>query len=675
MRYYSKFNRGPRLIAAAALTVGCLVFTGIQVFANIQADDELDKKLSMSYCTITDEEYEEEAKKTDSDIKGMSQYDKIQKGLMVSDGSDSDFDGLSDKDEIEKYGTDPLKASTSGDLYTDGYKVEHKMKLTKKYNYKGEVSFSNNKCKEVKLTADDPLDMSAVVTDVSKASVQADVDASVAYKIYKLYNYSGSLSIDRKKALPNDIDPGDIQIKVFKGAFINETLGEFEDVEFNIEGNDLVLQYQFEVGERYYIVLAKKETIGSLITSAFGGEADDETNETGVGLMVTSPLLGNFSRFESFTDFMYSEMSNPDTTKAFRDRFIKKLNKTIFGSYDEDVVTINSENLTAQSKSSILTRYNLLKTFLKPFELTSEGQKWYQLFFTFTYYDYESGKVTSDYNGLGRNGNKDDVKNFKKYHTDFDQYIDEFCFQNFGSEIAPGGNCLGITHFASYLYNTGKYPAKGSYNKISWDLSKDDENKTLTDPGIYDYKNIRFVDDHVDGDNKLIEDKLTKGEKEFVKMIGAGWKEGNDIIYHPDYIKTNGELNDYSLLQKMMAYIDDGKVINVCLHMNDGGGHAIILYDYFWTDDESVSFRVYDCNLPQNDMDKTILSESNGACYFRCNIVTRPNGKKEFEYLYYPLDQNKGYMAASSGFLMDKSYIVVTDENFNIFNKKNKNRK
>lgn len=45
------------------------------------------------------------------------------------------MDGLTDKEEIEVYGSDPLKASTAGDLYTDKYKVEHDMDVNKKYDY------------------------------------------------------------------------------------------------------------------------------------------------------------------------------------------------------------------------------------------------------------------------------------------------------------------------------------------------------------------------------------------------------------------------------------------------------------------------------------------------------------------------------------------------------------
>lgn len=46
---------------------------------------------------------------------------------------DTDRDGLTDYEEIEIYGTNPDKKSTSGDLYSDGYKVLKDMDVTKYY--------------------------------------------------------------------------------------------------------------------------------------------------------------------------------------------------------------------------------------------------------------------------------------------------------------------------------------------------------------------------------------------------------------------------------------------------------------------------------------------------------------------------------------------------------------
>lgn len=68
--------------------------------------------------------------------------DCIDMGIPGNATADTDMDGLTDKEEVETYHTDPTKASTSGDLYTDGYKVEHEMDLFTYYEYEGEFTFT-----------------------------------------------------------------------------------------------------------------------------------------------------------------------------------------------------------------------------------------------------------------------------------------------------------------------------------------------------------------------------------------------------------------------------------------------------------------------------------------------------------------------------------------------------
>ena len=120
-----------------------LVIFGIKTYVNnINQKNNL-----LGGLEVQDEtDFSKSLKGKKSDIKGMSQYDKYKMGLDYHDGSDSDHDGLTDKEEIEVYNTDPLKSSTAGDLYTDGYKVTHNMDVKKSYEMK-KKSFPNNNCR------------------------------------------------------------------------------------------------------------------------------------------------------------------------------------------------------------------------------------------------------------------------------------------------------------------------------------------------------------------------------------------------------------------------------------------------------------------------------------------------------------------------------------------------
>lgn len=63
-------------------------------------------------------------------------YNRMKKAGLVGVQYDKDNDGLSDEEEIEVYHTDPNKISSSGDLYSDYYKVKHNLDVTKKYEQK-----------------------------------------------------------------------------------------------------------------------------------------------------------------------------------------------------------------------------------------------------------------------------------------------------------------------------------------------------------------------------------------------------------------------------------------------------------------------------------------------------------------------------------------------------------
>ena len=58
----------------------------------------------------------------DMDRDGLSVEREKELGTSDND-SDTDWDSVSDYDEVEKWGTDPLKADTDGDGFTDGFEI------------------------------------------------------------------------------------------------------------------------------------------------------------------------------------------------------------------------------------------------------------------------------------------------------------------------------------------------------------------------------------------------------------------------------------------------------------------------------------------------------------------------------------------------------------------------
>jgi len=220
--------------------------------------------------------------------------------------------------------------------------------------------------------------------------------------------------------------------------------------------------------------------------------------------------------------------------------------------------------------------------------------------------------------------------------------------------------------FAYVPYEDNGYDVGNSGN--SWDLSKHKENATLMDKELYDYKYSSFVDEHSAKSNNYLYKNLTKGEKQFKKMIGCCYAQGNDMIDLNDYIMENGERNEYSLIEKMIAYLDKGKILDVFMYMKGGYGHAVNVYGYDYVESGELVFYVYDSNIPRDQCPGYEMNFD--TCILQVKKLENGNGPDTFEYIYLPFKgkENVTYMATSNWGLMQRNSIVVSDEEWNIFN-------
>lgn len=599
-----------------------------------------------------------------SDIKGMSQYDKYKMGLDYHNGSDSDHDGLSDEEEIEVYGTDPLKSSTAGDLYTDGYKVANDMNPEKSYKM-NKQTFHNNNCEEVVLSADDAVSLNAVVEDVTDRYSLTDYGIKKIYKGFWISNYSGTFSLDLDKIFSdNDISKSDISIWMYKGDFLAYGLSDLEKCKYKMDGNLAVIEDKLSADASYYIyVTEKKNILNSIFTSAsHKTQLNSSKDDQAIFLLKESPILHSLGLTK--VDVYYPDQNNDEANIKMEQRAIKLYN------LKEDTDEINFIPL---SVDKIQKKYQKLRDTMPKLE-TKDGLVYNKdgqgnlLLALYGYQCIDDG-ITVDAGGNGKNSKDSEKVMYKNHHTKFDPYVDELPFQNFASQYGHNGNCAGIAHLTSYLFNTGSFPDNGSYDDIKWNLNTDKHNATLMDPELDDYKTNSFVDDHSSTFNNYIsEDKLTSGEKEFVKMIGAAYQEDNDKLpYLNEYMVSNGWTPAWSVAEHMMDYLDGGKILNVGLYLKNGSGHTITVYDYYYNYAGELIFRVYDSNIPQNHMDDVELN-CDGACYLQCKKVLRSDGTYGMEYLYYPIQGQTEYLASTSANLMSKSAIMVYDENLNILN-------
>lgn len=668
METTKKISKGKKVLTVILAIAGLLVighmYRGIR---HLFHGKGIEETIPAGIAVEEYDKYMEGKKDIPSDIEGKSQYDKYVMGLDYKDGSDTDKDGLTDKEEIEVYGTDPLKESTAGDLYTDGFKVKNGLDLFSKCKYREKISFEKNQCKEVLLTADEPSDLHAAVTDYTDAYSLEEFGIDKIYKGYWMYNYSGNVRIDLKKIFKDHgIGYSDIRIWVIQGAFVVGGLSELEECRYGKDENIISLEYEFEKPCQYFIYITGKKKMD--IGFSIGDGDDNSSSKRGAGFIYGFPIIEQLFGKGMHVD--YSEMDTEEKSKRIAKKAVNYCNDKM-GS---KIKPSDRKKVTASDKKRMERKSRLFQFFLPIFEYDPvEGESIFNYIFAYVPYEDNGYDVGNSGNSRDNLSSPEEDQNSPQ---GFNKYRDELPFQNFSSEIGGSGNCVGIAHLTSYLYNKKKFPSKGSYKcnvngnkkKVSWDLSKHKENATLMDKELYDYKYSSFVDEHSAKSNNYLYKNLTKGEQQFKKMIGCCYAQGNDMIDLNDYIMENGERNEYSLIEKMIAYLDKGKILDVFMYMKGGYGHAVNVYGYDYVESGELVFYVYDSNIPRDQCPGYEMNFD--TCILQVKKLENGNGPDTFEYIYLPFKGkvNVTYMATSNWGLMQRNSIVVSDEEWNIFN-------
>ena len=654
-----------------------LIIIGV-IIGNLAGKDSgsANDTLISSRSSALSEELQEAWGKTPSDIEGMTKLDKYNAGLSVAAGSDSDGDGLTDKEEIELYHSDPLKVSTAGDLYSDLYKVENGLDISTAYEYMGDRQFSYNNCPEVSLSAETPLDFNAVVTELP--GIQR-ISGLQVYSAYQVYNYSGKFSVDLTDVLRREnIKLSDVAVYVSDG-------NSLESYSYTDEGNTITLKDKFSPSSTYQVYCTEKnfirfaaaklgadnalDTISAIVDTEEGPE-----EVTGAGLVIVSPLFVSFKL--SPMVIYHEKLSTEADTQILKDKITNHI-LDYFGIENEYRMRYKESNAI-----EIELTYNLLKSALSFLDVTnmahSQLNSWKYIFFI--YYDYE-GKlaferrpntdiVTPPSELEGMTGNVDSEGNIRPSLTDpvtgFDLFDHTLPFGNFKTAYSPDGSCAGISHLTAYLYNQGTFPSRSNAaffkSDVKWDLGSDEENYTLLEPGLADFKDENFVQAH-SSDGQTLDTDLTKGEMEFAKMVASAYLAGNknaEFIFY-ELFGGNNVVQDYSVIESAIAYLESGKILDVYLDMVDGTRHTVNLIGYKQDaqNPDVVWFSVYDCNFPGNRTEEP-LSDTGFQLRVEKKLCTSGKGYT-FGFDYFPL-QDRSYGASSNPNISKNNLIIILDE-------------
>ena len=159
--------------------------------------------------------------------------------------SDFDSDGLSDYEEIEVYRSDPNRKSTSGDIFTDGYKIEHNMDLFTVYEQDW-IQLEDG-------TWILPNDLNSMDSRCCNSYPNYLDNPLVEYFSIPLY-FSGEI-----KCIPNvDTDINNIEV-----ALYNPSLLEYAYIDSQVDGE--YIHFKADPGYSVYLIYDKSVDIDVLL--------------------------------------------------------------------------------------------------------------------------------------------------------------------------------------------------------------------------------------------------------------------------------------------------------------------------------------------------------------------------------------------------------------------------
>lgn len=604
----------------------------------------------------TEELYLEEIKAQPSEISGMTKYDKYTMGLDP-ENPDTDGDGLSDEEEINEYHSDPLKQSTAGDLYSDKYKIENGMDVNVKYPFEGEIIFKYNQCSEIKFVANKIEDTYAVAEELSLANVPDDLEV---LKAYRIYNYSNKLSID----LTDVLEINNVQLSNI-GIYEYTLGGGAEQLKYKYENNCITLKKDLDYNEMYNLYIVKtggnakpKEIVDSIADMNMKRGTVSEVNTvTPMAYAIGSPILTGFS-----INFFHTD--TPEFKLYYVDTGVDYVNEEMINKMLDGIACVSgvrrkdiNENvqricLTEEQYEKKLNKFFAIDVLDTLYICNGDGVINASILSSiYGFFTYEN--VSKYVYQFGGSPNPESLPDIVEYTGDFNQDFEVLPFKNFATGISKDGSCMGVALLTARVHNkksadeNGSYYIDDSYGTISWDLTKGEENRTLLDLGLYDYKNSQFVKERKNSAGYV--EAKNDAEQQFLNMIACLWKEGNDISKRSCVYRLAGKINYYiGMFDGVKKRLNNGDVL-ICGMGTEKGAHAVNIYKYTTEEDGTIIFSVYDSNYPGVEGTLRIIPK------------TSPYGFKdsfEFEYV------TDAYTISSMN--VEKYFIIIMDDDMRI---------
>lgn len=630
------------VILIVALIIAGITYWNKTTEPNRLQDLAKDFQSMIPNADIEHEEKEMEAqmKETPSDIKGMSQWDKMQQGLIPRDGSDTDCDGLTDKEEIEKYKTDPLNPSSSYDGIPDGIKVEKGLDLTKRYDIESEeYKAAMNRFPEGIKFRNIGMPENALANVWEKDYFK--VAGETALVAYSVIGYKGTVDIDFTKHMESG--------KSYAAVLVVD--GEIKALELQ-EGK---ISTQITKDCVIALIYAPEEFENSSLPVSFNDVFGKTGNDT---MIVSLPIL------------QWVGLQDEASIYVFENNFLKAGKKHVTSNADlASKLGYNDPNVKIEYRYHDPASFGIAQTFFNTFfkydwlENTVESSVGSDKFgevmdivkefmpHIVQYYDIKGNQIDEfmkfiESDGAGGSGENAEDTRPSKYVTSFNIAKDTLPFPNFGSYISQDGNCAGFASITMQLFNKDLYPKSDSRTfvfgkeqmSLAYDISEVEEAQTFFDRHLNDYKTALYWRNTYPEMDTLERDDFEENDAAFLDFIGFKWAEGNADVN--ETIRVFNDAIPWTEFEKLLNYFENNNKILYGIIKGSAtyGAHAINVYgvEQDPNDSDVYYILVYDNNFPGNK----VYGQSGNTATVDCRIkITRYDpliGEDYIEWSYAP---------------------------------------
>lgn len=652
------------LFIIAIIIIGILKI--VELYQNKKYDDFIKKNVIVDKSfdnTMSDVEKQE-----DWNNDGISNEDALKYGLNPS-SKDSDGDGVSDYDELYMYHSDPLKYSTSGDIYSDGYKVRLGYQLDNVYETKKTFTTSNS---DIDVEVDDARDMNYYYKEYNGTVPGGYL---LGYKPFRIYSFKGKVTLSIEN--PNNFNVISYSTTNKKTTKIKSKVNDGKLV-FNIDSDEPIL-----IVYKNSIVKKMDATLFQSINSNYSNNVENEYYV--VAFPLVSVLFGQPVYVMEINNNMPDEIN-----QALEDDLNLKADGKfkVKHSFIHEILVKIFDFFFGKVESNLLGSTNDKSSFIDYIftyrHVYSKDELYYYLFGK----SDSNNNNNNNSNSNSNDSNKEVIEVLNKYDekynnmnckycadSGFNVNVNAFSFSNLFT-TKTDGVCAGFAHITTNVYNEGKL--KKSINN-KYDLTNDYYD-SIWSKNLFNYKTDKYLTPYAD-DIYHNEDTLDSAtadypDGEVIRALEYHWGNFNSTTRFKKFgVSWNRAFENISYIDKdtvdnLLERFKNGKIVTATF-IKDGAQHAVNVYKMVEdvNDSDIIYIKVYDNNMPS---DKMWFSRKNGVQkeYADTTIKLKrvyEDGffgvKEKYLFEYNPVNSSSYYYGNINGGF---DGILFFDENYNV---------